>query len=78
MSVIGVVQKVVRHKTSYGNVRLLVDIMADNGYATRLKYIQVRQPIPVKNQHVVITGVHLDLKGRKPGTNIGAVSVTIG
>ena len=77
MSVVGTVEKVVRHKTDKGNTRLLVDVLTDTGYRSRLKYIQVRQPIPAKGQHVSITGVPLDLKGRKPGTNIGAVSVTI-
>lgn len=79
MSVVGTVTKIVRHKTDMGNLRLLVDVMTDDtGYSTRLKYIQVRQPIPARGDHVAITGVPLELKGRKPGTNIGAVSVTIG
>lgn len=79
MSVIGTVTKVCRHKTDGGNLRLLVDVLTDDtGYTTRLRYLQVRQPIPAKGQHVSITGVPLDLKGRKPNTNIGAVKVAIG
>lgn len=79
MSIIGVVTKVCRHKTDGGNLRLLVDVMTDDtGYTARLRYLQVRQPIPERGQHVAITGVPLDLKGRKPNTNIGAVTVSIG
>ena len=77
MSVIGTVTKVCRHKTDGGNLRLLVDVLTDNGYQTRLRYLQVRQPIPERGQHVSITGVPLDLKGRKPNTNIGAVRVSV-
>ena len=79
MSVIGTVTKVCRRRTDGGNLRLLVDVMIDgSGYTTRLRYLQVRQPIPQRGQHVSITGVPLDLKGRKPNTNIGAVKVSIG
>jgi hypothetical protein len=61
-----------------GNTILLVDVQSDeNGYVSRLRYIQVRQQIPEKGQHVSITGVPLNPKGRKPNTNIGAVSVVI-
>ena len=78
MSVTGTVTKVVRHKTEMGNLRLLVDVLTDDtGYGTRLRYIQVRQPIPVKGQHVTISGVLLNFEGKQK-TNIGAVSVTIG
>lgn len=79
MEVTGNVEKVVRRRTGLGNLMLLVDVLTDDmNYRTRLRYLQVRQPIPVKGQHVSITGVPLDLKGRKPNTNIGAVRVTIG
>lgn len=79
MSVTGTVTKVVRRKTSMGNTILLVDVAGDDsGYVSRLRYIQVRQQIPEKGQHVSITGVPLNPKGRKPNTNIGAVRVSIG
>jgi len=62
-----------------GNLVLTVDVVLDSsGFQTRLRYLQVRQPIPVKGQHVSISGVPLDLKGRKPNTNIGAVKLSIG
>lgn len=79
MEVTGTVEKVIRRQTGKGNLLLLVDVTTDdNAYRTRLRYLQVRQPIPAKGQHVSITGVPLDLKGRKPNTNIGAVRVGIG
>lgn len=79
MEVTGTVEKVIRRQTGKGNLLLLVDVTTDdNAYRTRLRYLQVRQPIPAKGQHVSITGVPLDLKGRKPNTNIGAVRVSIG
>lgn len=78
MAVSGRVEKVIRRTTDRGNLMLLVDVLTDdNDYRTRLRYINVRQPIPAKGQHVTITGVPLELKGRFP-TNIGAVKVDIG
>jgi len=79
MEVAGTVTKIIRRKTERGNTVLTVDVAIDStGYVTRLRYIQVFQPIPEKNQHVTITGVPLMLRGRKPNTNIGAVKVLIG
>ena len=76
--VTGTVEKVIRRKTSKGNVLLLVDVVTDDmNYRTRLRYLQVRQPIPVKGQHVSISGIPMELKGRFP-TNIGVVRVKIG
>lgn len=76
MEITGTVEKIVKRKTDKGNTILMVDVLTDNDFRSRLRYIQVRQPIPLKGQRVSITGVPLELKGRFP-TNIGAVRVTI-
>jgi len=79
LKITGTVAKVMRRRSEMGNLVLTVDVVLDSsGFQTRLRYLQVRQPIPVKGQHVSISGVPLDLKGRKPNTNIGAVKLSIG